>query len=265
MDEAKRKTLGCLAGGLAAAGLLAPGLALRAGAAEKAPAGNPKEVIDEKGQVVHQSLPYVQLDPDAAAERAYQNYWKGDCMYGVFASIVEELAAKVGEPYSSFPTTVTRFGAGGVMGWATLCGAANGAAMAAYLVSKDAVPVIDEVFGHYQAAPLPDYKPKAAKMAIKPSVAQSTLCHVSVSKWCDASGAKAFSPERSERCAQLVASVTRKAVAALNAQAAGTFKAAYPLPDEVKACRACHDKGGALENTRAKMDCFSCHTDHTKT
>ncbi len=260
MDHGRRKAMGAI-GGVAAVGLLAP---VAIGTAVAADKQGKTEVLDEKGQVVHQALPYVQLDPEAVAERAYQNYFKGDCMYGVFASIVEELADKVGEPYASFPTTVTRFGAGGVMGWATLCGAANGAAMGIYLVSKTPVPIIDEVFGHYSHAELPDYTPKSAKMKIKPSVSDSTLCHVSVSKWCDVAGAKSFSPERAERCAQLVASVAKKTVEELNAQAAGTFVAAYPIPQEVQACRGCHDKGSELENTRGKMDCGSCHTEQTK-
>jgi hypothetical protein len=208
---------------------------------------------------VHQPLPYVKLDPVQVAELAYDNYYKGDCMYGVFTSIVEALAEKVGEPYASYPTTVTRYGAGGVLGWATLCGAANGAAMAIYLVSKEPMPLIDEIYNYCQATALPDYTPKKAKFKIAQSVSQSTLCHVSVTKWCEVSGAKSFSPERAERCGHLVASVAKKTVEVLNAQAEGQFKAAFPIPADVQACRACHDQKGTLENTRGKMACGSCH------
>ncbi len=80
-------------------------------------------------------------------------------MYGVFAAIVEALAEKVGELFTSYPTTVTRYGAGGVLGWASLCGAPNGAAMAIYLVSNNPMPLIDEVFNYYQSTALPDYTP----------------------------------------------------------------------------------------------------------
>lgn len=257
MNNARRNTLKTL-GGVAALGVMVPGMLGKAMAANSSPA---KEVLDAEGQIVHQVLPYTKLDPEAVAELAYKNYYKGDCMYGVFASIVEALAEKVGEPFVSYPKTVTRYGAGGAMGWATLCGAPNGAAMAIYLVSKDPVPLIDEVFGYYEATPLPDYLPKQAKFKIKPSVAESTLCHVSVSKWCDVTGLKAFSPERAERCAHLVASVAKKTVEVLNAQAAGQFKASFALPAAVQACRACHDKGSELENTRGKMNCLPCHDD----
>lgn len=258
MDQGRRKAISTL-GGVAAVGLLGPAALSRASAG----AGQEK-VLDKEGKVVHQPPPYVRLDPQHVAELAYQNYHKGDCMYGVFASVVEALAEKAGEPYRSYPTTVTRFGAGGVMGWATLCGAANGAAMALYLVSTDPTPLIDDLFNYYQATALPDYVPKKEKFAIKPSVAGSALCHVSVSEWCAASGKKAFSPERAERCALLVASVAKKTVELLNAQTAGGFKAAFPVPAEVQACRACHDSKGTLENTRGKMNCTQCHDDLEK-
>lgn len=265
MDESRRKVIATLGGGAAAVGLLGTAAVRTVVAEDKPTVTTPKkEVLDEKGQVVHQPLPYVPLDPKAVAERAYHNYYKGDCMYGAFTSIVEGLAEKVGEPYTSFPTTVTRYGAGGVLGWATLCGALNGAAMAVYLVSKEPMPAIDEIYNYAQAVPLPEYVPEKAKFKITPSVSHSTLCHVSVSKWCDASGKKAFSPERADRCAQLVASVAKKTVEVLNAQAQGSFKAAFPLPDEVKACRACHDQKSTLENTRGKMECAPCHEGHPK-
>jgi hypothetical protein len=265
MDRNRRKTLTTLAGGAAAVGLLGPAVISRAAEEAKPAAADKPEikpaakVLNEKGQVVHQPLPYVRLDPERVAELAYDNYYKGDCMYGVFTSIVEALAEKVGEPYASYPTTVTRYGAGGVLGWATLCGAANGSAMAIYLVSKEPMPLIDEMYNYCQVTALPDYTPKKAKFKIAQSVSGSTLCHVSVTRWCAVSGAKAFSPERAERCGHLVASVAKKTVEVLNAQFDGQFKAAFPIPDEVKACRACHDQKGTLENTRGKMACGSCH------
>jgi hypothetical protein len=48
----------------------------------------------------------------------------------------------------------------------------------------------------------------------------------------------------------------------LNDYFAGTFVAAHPLSAESQSCRGCHDKGGMLENTRANMDCMSCHEPH---
>jgi hypothetical protein len=213
----------------------------------------------EEGEVKHEPLPYVKLDPVHVAELGYRNFHRGDCMFGVFGAVVDALAEKIGEPFSSFPSSVTRYGAGGVMGWGTLCGAANGAAMAVYLVSKDPAPAINEVMGFYEQTALPDYMPKQPKFQLVSSVADSTLCHVSVSKWCDASGYKASSPERLDRCAQLVASVAKFTAEVLNAQAEGDFKATHPHTEAVVACRGCHEWGTVLDNTRGKMSCGACH------
>lgn len=222
----------------------------------------PEVVLNKKGKVYHEPLPYVQLDPDDVAKRAYTNKLRGDCMYGVFATMVEVLAEKVRGPYLTYPTTVTGYGKGGVMGWGTTCGVLNGGAMAAYLISPNPAPIVDEIINHYQYTALPDVKPRNAKMDITPSVAYSTLCHVSISKWCNASGLKAFSPERTERCAQLAANTTRQLVIALNAQQAGAFKTTHPIPEEVTSCRNCHDRGGELEDARGKMSCTVCHEIH---
>jgi hypothetical protein len=136
--------------------------------------------------------------------------------------------------------------------------------MAIYLVSPNPTPVIDEVFDYYQYTALPDVKPKYPRMDIPAPTARSTLCHVSISHWIEVSGFTSFSPERTESGAHLAACVTRKTVAALNEQAAGTFQAAFPIPEEVKARRRCHDMGGEMENTRGKMNCLMCHSGHNE-
>jgi len=213
---------------------------------------------------------YVKLDPEEAAERGYKATYEGHCMYGVFTPIAEMLAEKVGGPWQSFPVDMFRYGAAGVVSWGTLCGAVNGAAAAIYLVSKDPVPLIDEIYNWYSQASLPDYmpkKPKDPKMNIIKSVSGSPLCHVSATKWCDASGYKFFTPERGDRCCRLVASTAKKTVELLNAQMAGKFKPQYAIPAAVQECRSCHGKGGIVENTNTKMDCTQCHdvdADHGK-
>lgn len=205
--------------------------------------------------------PYVKLDPAAVAERAYWSYPDGHCMFSSFAGLVGELAEKVGHPYKSFPMEVMKYGAGGVAGWGTLCGALNGAAAAIYLASDDPDPVIDELFWWYSNEKLPDFIPEESPAPVAPSVSRSPLCHVSVAEWCAASGLKAYSKERNERCARLAASTARYAAQILNAQRAGTLTLAHPAPDDVKRCRACHERKGAMENIRGKMHCTQCHTD----
>ncbi len=208
--------------------------------------------------------PYHKLDPDAVAERGYRGYYKGHCMYGAFEAVVGELADRYGAPYSTFPFDLMRYGAGGVAGWATLCGALNGAAAAIYLLSPDPKPVMNELFSWYANAALPDYRPKNPKFEIVKSVSGSPLCHVSVTNWCKESGHPSFSKQRSERCAWITADVARYTAELLNRQADGTFAVVHPIPKEVQTCRGCHDKGGEVEDTRGKMNCTQCHDDVMK-
>ncbi len=254
MDYERRRTLTVLGGGIAA-GLMGPALLRCAAGPESDSSGSSASSEPWK----HVPLPYVELDPTHVGELAYQNFHRGDCMYGVFASLVEALAEKVGEPFASYPTSVTRYGAGGVVGWGTLCGAANGAAMAIYLVSKSPAAAIGEVFGFYEKQALPDFVPADAKFQVGQSVAGSPLCHVSITQWCDATGFKSYSAERLDRCAQLVASVAKYTAEVLNTQANGSFAAAHKLSGATLACRGCHDAGGLLENSRGMMECNTCH------
>lgn len=208
--------------------------------------------------------PYQKLDSIAAAERAYAAYYNGGCMFGAFEGIIGELRGKIGSPYDVFPAAMMKYGGAGVSGWGTLCGALNGVAAAIYLTSdsKVANPIINEVFGWYGTTPLPTYTPAKPKFAsIKTSVADSQLCHISVSKWCTLSGFKATSSERADRCAWLTASVTKYTVDLLNRQADGTFKATFAVPSSVTGCLSCHGKGGIKENVHAtnQVTCTNCH------
>lgn len=257
MDHDRRRTLALLGGGLAA-GLMGPSIVSWA---SKSGTKRAPRAQDAGERAVHEPLPYVKLDPDHVGKLGYRYFYRGDCMYGVFGAIVDALAEQVGEPFTSYPTTVTRYGAAGVMGWGTLCGTANGAAMAIYLVSRDPAPAIDQVFAFYEQEALPNYQPAEARFEVPGSVAGSTLCHVSISKWCDASGHDAYSPERADRCAQLAASLAKHTVEVLNAQLDGSFTAARRPAAPELSCLGCHGRGSLLENTRGMMYCGTCHTD----
>jgi hypothetical protein len=210
---------------------------------------------------------YKNLDPGAVGERGYASYYKGGCCYGAFDAIVGELQRQVGAPYTAIPTSMMVYGEGGVAGNSTLCGALNGAAAAIFLATGgldkerkgQAFTLIRELFSWYEQDPLPDFRPAKPKFEIRSSVAHSPLCHVSVSTWCKATGSKAFSPERAERCGWLTASVAKHAVQLLNARADGTLKITHALPAAAETCRTCHDQGSARENTRARMECGGCH------
>ena len=250
----RREALGVLGG--AGSALFGSFLCGRA-AAETG--GNPDE--HSEGKAEGTPWPYVKLDPDAVAERAYKGFLDGHCMYGSFVGIIGELAEKKGAPYSNFPFAMMKIGAGGMADWASLCGALNGSALAVSLLSSDPKPIVDELFNWYQSEALPDYRPRQkprVEITTK-SVAHSVLCHASVSRWCEKANVKSFSLDRDERCAWLTASCAKKTVLLLNNQADGAFKAVFPIPKEVQECRSCHDKGSQLEDTRGKMDCAPCH------
>lgn len=222
-----------------------------------------------KAESVAFPWPYKKVDPIAAAERAYQAYYQGGCMYGAFEGIVGELREAVGAPYSSFPTAMMKYGAAGVSGWGTLCGALNGAAAAIFLVheGKTGNPIINELYAWHGAEALPNYKPRTPKFdKIVGSVADSQLCHISVTRWCEKSGFKSGSKERAERCAWITASVVKYTVELLNKQAVGSFTVAHPVPVAVKECLSCHGKDGSVANVHATAhtSCTNCHTDVLK-
>jgi hypothetical protein len=166
------------------------------------------------------------------------------------------------------PSEMMIVGEGGIAGISSICGALLGSATAIFLVAgglepkkrEEAFALIRELFAWYEKEALPNYRPKSPKFEIKTSVARSPLCHVSVTRWSKATGLKSFSKERSERCGWLTASVAKYTVEILNSKFSESFKPAHALSPEVKACRGCHDKGGALENSRGLMDCMGgCH------
>lgn len=250
----RREALALL-GGLGAAGVGSLG-ALRA-----ATSGEPSAA--PRAAMAKLPWPYRMLNADAVGQRAFEGYAKGHCMYGTFEAIIASVAEQLGEPYANFPYQLFVYGAGGVQGWGTLCGALNGCAAAIQMLSTNPEPLVDELFRWYQGAALPDFEPKGMKFRNVQSAAGSPLCHPSIAKWCEGSGKKAYSPERKERCGVLTAAVARKCALLLNAQAGGKFAAAAPADARTASCMGCHEKGGALENMRSKQNCAPCHGDET--
>jgi hypothetical protein len=212
----------------------------------------------------HLPWDFARLDPDIAADRAYQDYYQGHCMYGVFKSIVGQLAEQPGEPYKSFPFDMMKYGAGGVAGWGSLCGGLNGGAavIGLFAATQDEARLLThELFRWYEATALPIYVPKKPKLAVEmpKSVSNSVLCHVSVSSWCKVSGHHAFGKEHNERCARLTADTAKMTVQILDGSLQGQFAGTHTLSPETKSCKSCHARGGELENSLGEMSCTACH------
>ncbi|CAG0989405.1 Split-Soret cytochrome c [Anaerolineae bacterium] len=224
------------------------------------PLGTPTAVPPTSTSMTGWPWKYVKLDPQEAALRGYVGYYQAGCAFGVFNAIVSLLKEQVGAPYTYMPTEMARYGEGGGVGWATLCGALNGAAMAINLVTKDYSAVTNDLFSWYNKTAFPLYKPATPKVDISvTSVSNSPLCHISVTEWCTAAKVKSESPARSERCARLSADVALQTAQMLNDLADGKFKVNYVANPAVTTCGPCHLKGGTIENARGKMDCVQCH------
>src|SRR5690554_966038 len=208
--------------------------------------------------------PYVPLDPEAVRRKGYEACKSiNNCMYGGAEGILNELREKVGHPFTLIPSDMFRYGAGGIVSWGTVCGALNGAAAVMSLVTPQEAcfPLVNELMGWYCETALPTAKSNAYGQPLAQSVSGSPLCHVSVSKWCDASGIAFGTPEQAERCARLTGDVCAKAVELLNAHAAGKFVPAYTAPASVAECMSCHGPEGMFD-TIGNMDCLGCHEPH---
>lgn len=210
------------------------------------------------------------LDVEAVQKVAYEAYHnKGyACGYGVFYSIVGSLAEQYGAPYNQFPFSMLEVFKGGISDWGTICGCLGGAASAYALFwgRKERDAMVDELFHWYSTTNLPIYNPADAKVSLdktKPTIAESQLCHISVSRWCAANGIGEKSKERSERCARLTADTAGRACEIFNAkiEKGKDWKGTYVAPESVKKCAdECHKKPGSGSDwAKGHMDCKPCH------
>jgi len=223
---------------------------------------------------------YVKLDPEVVRKKGHLGYYEAQCAYGAFWSILSELQEKVGHPYTQIPANMLYFGASGVAGWATLCGALTGAFAAINLVTDNDVTktMTNELLGWYSSTAFPsdisnqyaanheflveEYK---SDQPLVQTVANSPLCHTSVTKWCKEAEMASGSSERSERCGRLSGDVAAKTVEMLNLNLDGKFEPVYKASAETQECRSCHSKGKDYELgewTRGKVECSNCHEDH---
>jgi hypothetical protein len=183
------------------------------------------------------------------------------CAFGVFHGIVAQLAEVVGEPYAGIPTQMMDWGSGGVVGFGSLCGTLNGAAAAIGLIcdGDDARGFISDLLTWYSATPSPTNLVAPTGDTVQ-TTAESNLCHISVTRWCAASGFASGSPERADRCARMAGDVAAKAVEMLNGGRLG-----LEVPGEKAGCRNCHYMGESYATgqfTHGAMDCLTCHTPH---
>lgn len=145
---------------------------------------------------------------------------------------------------------------GGVAGWGTICGAITpAAALISFVADEETqMSMVNELMAFYQQANFPIFQP--AGKDIPQTVANSCLCHVSITKWFHETGFDKDSPEKKERCGGLSGDLAAFAVNMLNAHADGTFEAQYAPAAVVGECQDCHGS-----QVQGKENCVTCHTD----
>lgn len=160
---------------------------------------------------------YKKIDAAKAGERAFNGYKeKGGWGVGVAEGFFGTLADQVGYPFNQVPTEMFTNGAGGY-GQASLCGCIGVAAACIGSVCDvdTSKKILAELSAWYKTAEFPIYQPE--NLGLKQTVAESTLCEVSVGKFMEATGFKYGDPERKSRCAGVTADVTKKMIELLNA------------------------------------------------
>ncbi len=253
------------AGALAATGVLA--VSGIAGCGAKATVATPAGAPAKTGKAPALPWKYQKLDVDLVRKRGYENYKTAGCMYAAAAALLQTLMETSGAPWDTIPFDMFRYGAAGAYGWGTLCGALNGSLAVINLASPHHEVIGNELIGWYTQFPFPSNKHEEychIKKQIT-TVANSPLCHVSVSKWAVAANARINEPAKKDRCAKVSGDTAARAAELLNAALEGKLAPAYKVPQEFSHCMSCHQsKTSLLDNEQGKMNCVSCHQDHTK-
>lgn len=209
---------------------------------------------------------YSPLEPAVTAELAYKYYNQGSCMYAVVMSIISQLTEKFSEQYASFPSSMFKYGHGGIGGYGSICGTLNGAAalIGLFISDKNVQDrIILDIFQWYENEELPEFKPANAIVNFIPPVSKSNsvLCHASNTNWCNKSGFKVDSNERKERCRRLTGDVAKKLAIALNGIFADNYMTNSYGNAAAGSCVTCHGNEGKLNNTAVKMNCNPCHSE----
>src|SRR5665648_15841 len=240
-------------------GLLAAGAVVSTGVGSLV---SPKTV-----QAAAPALPwaFATLDTAVIRRRAYDNYWISGCMYASAKALLDTLYETSGAPWNSIPADMFKYGKGGAFNWGTLCGALNGSLYVINLATGTSVDQLGpELIGWYTTNAFPsnlmDFY--ARFTAVKQSVADSPLCHISVGKWADLTHYEINSDEKKDRCAKVAADTAVKAAELMNAWKAGTFSGVYVPAAEFASCLSCHNGAASqLDNEQGLANCTECHDD----
>jgi hypothetical protein len=225
------------------------------------PEASPAQAGQSGSQRDLASWTYARLDPERVAEKVYQMYPEGGCMYALFGGILFCENENAKEPFPTFPLHMMKYGAGGVGGWGTICGALNGAAAVIGLFVGEKQyreRLITDLFSGYESMSLPKYRPATSvgQADVVATTSRSVLCHVSVGTWCHASGCTIDSKEKTERCRRLTVDVAMKTVELLNEHCS----VARAVSESTSARPAASESGAKQPpEVMGKMRCDTCH------
>lgn len=173
------------------------------------------------------------------------------------------LAEDVGYPFNQLPMEAYKSFAGGVEGWGSMCGALVAPIQLIGMVAdgEAKTAMVNELMSFYISHPFPEYQ--TGEFDLPRVAVNSTLCHVSVTKWMEESGmGPRSSKERSTRCAGLVADLCKFTAEMLNNHVDGTFTAGAFKPNPIAGeCMACHSEA-MKPFAFGKESCTDCHDDH---
>jgi hypothetical protein len=223
------------------------------------------------------SLGSYRFDVAEVKKRAYENFYKYECMGGVICTFLQILSENIGYPFNTLPLDMFRYGGGGVAGWGTICGSLNGGSQFLNLVGspKNYQVLINDLLDWYSnnSFPSKDHDSYARFQNQAQSVSKSPICHVSVTVWVNTAREKdnpnirSLSPERADRCAKVTGDVAGHIAQVINDYYSGKYFATFdPSKSEYSSCLSCHlDTENAYNpNVKAQMNCTTCHTDIEK-
>lgn len=289
-------------GFLVKAGALTAGMAMAGGLLGSVTA-------DAAQTAVTLPLKFGKIDVELARKRGFEGYWDAPglgCGGGAAYGMLSAIKASTGRSaeWDNFDPLMFSCYSAGINSWGTLCGSLTGAIyiMALALPFGNVNAYADVLMNWYTKFPFPSDTLKGGTahegvhgttgVLSVTSIAASPLCHVSVSKWCQAATAKngsvitVGSNEKKMRCARLTGDVCAKAAQLLNAYLSNSMRAVASFSTETNFCMSCHAPGNVknssyagMEGTVAnpakskpnqttkfykddeqgKMDCYECH------
>lgn len=199
--------------------------------------------------------PVEGLDIEGVRQYGKDAYYIAGCGYASSFALVQALKDNLGAGtvWDTLPLDMFRYGTGGAIGWGTLCGALNGSLAIITLVCPNWQALGEELMGWYTLTPLPTdtWNPETQ------TIADSPLCHLSVSRWAKAAGCTIDSKEKADRCSSVAGDTAARAAQLLNEYAAqGSIIPTYKVPEEYARCLDCHN---TRKDQVGKMNCLLCH------